>query len=78
MSYGTDRKHASKAALRRDIAERGADRVGVYSTSLFGNESAANVGELPDGAIIVGPDPERDRRWYASVKRGKDGSLKII
>lgn len=77
MSYGTDRKHKSKAALRRDIAERGADRVGVYGTSLFGDESAANVAELPNGATIVGPDVERDRRWYASIARKADGSIVV-
>lgn len=77
MSYGTDRKHASKAALRRDVAERGADRVGVFGTSAFGNEPAANVAELPNGAQIVGPDPYTRRTWYATIVRKADGTITI-
>ena len=35
--------------------------------------------EIPDGIVlsVVGPDPYRDRRWYASVSKSTDGTVKV-
>lgn len=77
MSYGTDRTFKTKKALKDRIAEVGADRVGVFGTSIFGNETAANVAELPDGAVIVGPNVYNDRKWYANKVTKSDGTITI-
>ena len=78
MSYGTVRTFKSKKALREAVAEQGADKVGVYGTSIFGNETADTVADLAGtSAVIVGPSVERDRRWYANVVRKADGTLTI-
>lgn len=66
MSYGTDRGHKTKKALKDDIAKRGADAVGVFGTSLFGNETANTVAELKDSDVVVGPNVYSDRKWYAN------------
>jgi hypothetical protein len=78
MSYGTDKRYASKKALREDVEARGADRVGVFGTSIFGNETATTVAELAGTfEVIVGPDVYTDRRWYANVKVKKDGTIYV-
>lgn len=77
MSYGTDRTFKSKKALRERIAEVGAERVGVFGTSMFGNEQAVNVAELRDGDVIVGPNVYSDRRWYAAKTTLRDGTVTV-
>jgi hypothetical protein len=80
MSYGTSRTFKSKKALREAVEAEGAENVGVFGTSIFGNETASNVAELADqdaSAVIVGPNVYSDRRWYASAVRGKDGKVKV-
>lgn len=81
MSYGTQARFASKKALKEAIAEQGADKIGIYGTSMFGNETARTIADLAQAgdtaAVIVGPDVERDRRWYANVITKKDGTVTI-
>lgn len=78
MSYGTVKRFASKKALREAVAEHGADAIKVKGTSAFGNETATSVADLVGTpAVIVGPDVYNDRRWYANVKRKKDGTIII-
>lgn len=78
MSYGTDRTFKTKAELRRRVEEVGAENVGVFGTSLFGNETATTVAELADtSAVIVGPDVYSKRSWYANVKTKKDGTIVV-
>jgi hypothetical protein len=79
MSYGTQRVYKSKKALREDVAARGAHSVGVFGTSMFGDESCSTIEELADSgdAIIVGPDVYSNRQWYATVSRKKDGTILI-
>jgi hypothetical protein len=80
MSYGTTAKFKSKKALKEAVEARGAENVGIFGTSIFGNETASNVAELADqdaSAVIVGPDVYSDRRWYANAVRGKDGKVKV-
>lgn len=80
MSYGTQDRFASKKAFAEAVKSRGADKVGVYGTSAFGNETAVTVDQLADtSAVIVGPNVETDRRWYANVKTNKKtGEIKIV
>lgn len=78
MSYGTDRTFKSKKALRDAVAAEGADNVGVFGTSLFGNETASTVADLAGtSAVIVGPDVYNRRTWYANVARKADGTIVI-
>lgn len=81
MSYGTTRKFATKKALRDAVAAEGADSVGIFGTSAFSNETATTVGDLArandTAAVIVGPDVNNDRRWYANVAVKKDGTIFI-
>jgi hypothetical protein len=34
---------------------------------------------IPDGVVlsVVGPDPSRSRKWYASVSKGARGGIKV-
>jgi predicted esterase YcpF (UPF0227 family) len=78
MSYGTNRTFKTKAELRRRVAEVGAENVGVFGTSLFGNETAETVADLAGtSAVIVGPDVYNRRNWYANVVRKSDGTITI-
>lgn len=79
MSYGTVTRYQSKKALREAVQEHGAGNIAVFGTSLHGDERASTVADLAGTtAVIVGPDVERDRRWYANVKVGKDGVVKVV
>ncbi len=53
------------------------ERVRLTNLSIMGGWSGP-ASELPVGykADVVGPDPERDRRWYATVTRQATG-LKV-
>lgn len=79
MSYGTHERFKSKKALAEAVKQCGAENVGIYGTSAFGNETAKTVADLAHvrGAVIVGPDVERDRRWYANVAVKADGTIVI-
>jgi hypothetical protein len=71
MSYGTEGTFASKKAFAAYVDANGADNVYVLDTSMFitPDKRRVTVASLADtSAAIVGPDVERDRRWYANVK----------
>lgn len=70
MSFGLrDKSLKTKKALREAVAS-GQDPF-VFDTSMFGNRGTIPVSQLQSSDVIVGPDVERDRRWYANVKNGK-------
>jgi hypothetical protein len=80
--YGTDRTFKSKKAFREFVAAEGAENVGVFDTSMFpkndGSKPATTVAELrPNRDMVVGPDVYSDRRWYATVKVGRDGKVVV-
>ena len=65
----------SKKALREEIAQGYAPL--LEATSWFGNEFDGPVSLAPDGTYsVVGPDPYRDRRWYATVTV-RDGKVTV-
>ncbi len=66
----------TKKALVEAIIEH-PEKVRLTNLSLFGGWSGP-ANELPVGykADVVGPDPERDRKWYATVTRQATG-LKV-
>ena len=59
----------TKKALKEAVA-RG-DRVWAYCTSPLGPQYNGYLDELPEYITlsVVGPDPYKSRRWYASVIR---------
>lgn len=59
----------SKKELKEFIARN--DTVIFTDTSMFDNGGSVTIHDLPEGSIVVGPDPYRDRRWYGAMKKGK-------
>lgn len=56
----------TKSALK--VAVKMNDPVSLEATSMFGNEYGGDVYSAPDGTYyVVGPDPYRERKWYATV-----------
>jgi hypothetical protein len=78
MSYGTQRKFASKKALKDAVAA--GEEVTVFDTSLHAatREPVPVASLAGTSAVIVGPDVYTDRRWYANVKRDKAGNIRIV
>lgn len=75
MSYGTEGTFASKKKFGEYVAANGAENVFVINTSAFikPSERRVAVASLADSsAVIVGPDVERDRKWFANVKTKKN------
>jgi hypothetical protein len=64
-----DKNAPTKKALREAMKSE-PERVTFYATSMFdaGTEDFAG-NDLPAGVSlsVVGPDPERSRKWYATV-----------
>lgn len=61
-------KTALKKAVKEDPDSVLFADVGGLNKPFYGG-----LKDIPDGVVltVVGPDPWRDRRWYASVKNGK-------
>ncbi len=68
----------TKAGLKRAIA-KDPGRVLLYDTSAFDPQRSRFASELLEGTVwtVVGPDPHRDRRWYANVTRNAKGQVKV-
>lgn len=58
----------TKAALKRAMSESPID-VSFYNTSPFDGNVRFTGNELPAGTTlsVCGPDPQNNRKWYASV-----------
>lgn len=65
-------KKALKEALSQDLTS-----VEFYSTSHMGPQHNGPVTELTPGVVLTvcGPDPERKRNWWASVKIDAAGQV---
>lgn len=61
----------TKKALKAAVSEQGAENVQVYDTSAFGNRGTIPVSQLASADVIVGPDVETKRAWYANFRGGK-------
>lgn len=57
-------KKALMEALKKSPAE-----VVFDPTSMFGRQQDIRGDEIPENSVlsVVGPDPEKNRRWFASV-----------
>lgn len=62
----------SKKAFREAMRTNPQDVI-FTTTSMFDSQTQFEGNHLPDNAVlmVVGPDPYRDRRWYANVRNGK-------
>ena len=71
-----NRRPASKKAFREAV-QADADNCWLEATSVFGDEYSGTVADAPSGTYsVVGPDPYRDRRWYATVTK-RDGKVTV-
>jgi len=60
----------SKKAIKEALADEAtAGRVRAQATSWFGDEYDGFIVNAPVGTTVhfVGPDPERDRRFYGTI-----------
>jgi hypothetical protein len=76
---GPNGRFRTKKALRDQLA---ADAAEVYfdgTAPPFQTAEGYRANELPEGLRfqVTGPDPYTSRRWYATVVRQSDGSVKI-
>jgi hypothetical protein len=61
----------TKKALREAVTASPED-VFVEETSVFGNEFEGWLSDAPEGHYhIVGPDPQRKRSWFATIRWAK-------
>ena len=63
-----------KEALARDPRS-----VRVEATSVHGREYDGPASDMPAGLRIafVGPDPYRERRFYGTLSKSADGTLRV-
>jgi hypothetical protein len=82
MSYKNSGVHPpynrTKKAFKNGV-EAEPERVILYPTSLFTQFEDASADKLEDGDYtVVGPWPERERKWYATLTvRTVDGERKL-
>jgi len=75
MMQGIHPRFPSKKALRETVAA--GEWVALEATSIFGDEYGGPLDDAPDGTYtVVGPDPYRNRKWYASITK-RDGKITV-
>ncbi len=67
----------TKKALKEQVSND-PESVGFFNTSPMGPQWSGPISELPDGVTltIVGPDPDKSRKWYANIRR-VNGKFKV-
>lgn len=72
--------YKTKAALKREIADK-ATNVTLYVTDTFGPNAGNSFlsDELPIGVkfTVTGPNPYTSRKWYATVEKLPNGTVKV-
>lgn len=65
----------TKKALT-EMVKANPDSVTVYDTSAFDPDPNYTAKDMPMDEVfyIVGPDPYKDRKWYAQIKRTDKGT----
>jgi hypothetical protein len=70
-AYVNNQRPKSKKALREALKSN-PETVVFDSTALMGPRAGENItpGQIGEDEVVsvTGPDPYRDRKWYASVK----------
>lgn len=76
-AYVQGKRPATKKALREAVAAGLA--VIFDSTSPFADGKGCTPSTIPAGTklSVVGPDPYRDRKWYATVTVSANGTVKV-
>jgi hypothetical protein len=54
----------------KDLVKAGVELF-CYDTSSFSNRGVVKITDLQPTDVIVGPDPETSRAWFANYKDGK-------
>jgi hypothetical protein len=80
-AFVNEERPRTKKALREALASA-PDTVWFDQTSAFlapGWDPRIHLDGLEPGVTltVVGPDPYRDRRWYASVTRDRAGKIRV-
>jgi len=71
------RRLKSKKALKEVVATA-PGCVTLEATSIFNNEFDGYLVDAPVGDyFVVGPDPYKDRRWYAQITVTPDRKFKV-
>jgi hypothetical protein len=65
-----DGRHIKTKKELRDLVKAGVELF-AYDTSSFSNRGVVRVTELLPEDVIVGPDPDTKRSWFANYKDGK-------
>ena len=65
--------------MLKDLVKTGPSQVFFYPTSEIGQTWSGSLAELPKGVTlsVVGPDPYRSRKWYASITKTLAGNWKV-
>ncbi len=64
----------------KDMLRLAPDCVLFDTTSLIGKGPGTYTPRtIPEGVklSVIGPDPYRERKWYATVSRNADGTVKV-
>ena len=81
ISRTDNTRFKTKAAFKRACFED-STQVTIYSTSMFDSlrTTAAQLAQDKDtrSFTVVGPDPERDRKWYATLTINRLGNIKVV
>ena len=70
MSYLNTGAMVTESGLRVASKKRLKEMIKVDPTSMFDNQTHFDGASIPAGVklTVVGPDPQYDRRWYATVE----------
>lgn len=78
-AYGRDgQRIRTKTQLKAELADA-PEVVYFDATGMFAGTNGYSGHVIPVGLklSVVGPDPYRDRRWYATVTRAADGKVTV-
>jgi hypothetical protein len=77
QAYVNGVKPKTKKALR-DAIKGDPRSVSLYDLNMIGNKGTRRADEIVEGekVSVVGPDAERDRKWYATVVMS-NGKVKL-
>jgi hypothetical protein len=76
--YVNGKRPKSKQAVKEAVA-RDPQSVRLEATAIIGQEYDGPAADMPAGLRIafVGPDPYQERRFYGTLSRKADGTLRV-
>ena len=70
QAYVNGNPPATKKALR-DAILNAPNTVDLFDTSFINNRGHIPISEMNPSDVIVGPNCENNRKWYANIRNGK-------